>query len=78
VANPVVKLRLSRDFGTTYNALITTAKGAIGKALTRAIWRRLGRARADQLVIEVSQTDQVRAVFGPGLWIRITPGSGQL
>jgi len=46
--------------------------------LTRAIWRRLGRARADQLVLEVSQTDAVRAVWGPGLWLRITQGSEQL
>jgi hypothetical protein len=75
---PTVNLRVSRDFGTTYTALITAAIGAAGAALTRAIWRRLGRSRADRLVLEVSQTDRVRCVWGPGLHLRVTPGSGQL
>ncbi len=75
---PNVNLRVSRDFGNTYNALVAAGMGASGQPLTRAIWRRLGRARADQLVLEVSQTDAVRAVWGPGLWLRITQGSEQL
>lgn len=78
VPNPNVNLRVSRDFGTTYTAAVTAPMGASGAVNTRAIWRRLGRARTDRLVLEVSQTDAVRAVWGPGLHIRASKGSGQL
>lgn len=78
VPNPQINLRLSRDFGNTYSALMPTAMGASGVFLQRAIWRRLARVRADQLVIEVSQTDAVRAAYGPGIFLRTSPGSGQL
>ncbi len=75
---PQVKLRLSRDFGNTYSAYQTAGIGAAGAYQTRAIWRGLGRSRADQLVVEVTQTDPVRTVWGPGLYLRTTPGSGLL
>ncbi len=78
VPNPQINLRVSRDFGNTYTASLPTGMGNAGVFKQRAIWRRLGRARADQLVLEVSQTDAVRALYGPGLWLRSQPGSGQL
>lgn len=78
VPNPQISLRLSRDFGTTYTAPQATSMGASGAPLTRAIWRHLGRVRADRLVLEISMTDPVRVVFGPGLFLRATPGTGQL
>ena len=75
---PQVNLRISRDYATTFSASLPAAMGASGAVQTRAIWRRLGRVRSDQLVLEVSQTDAVRAVYGPGLWLRVTAGSEQL
>lgn len=77
-SEPQLMLSLSRDSGFTWTPPITAGMGAIGNYLARAIWRKLGRVRADRLVIEITQTDPVRAVWGPGLWIKATPGSGQL
>lgn len=78
VPNPQISLRVSKDFGTTYGPTVSTSMGNAGLVNTRAIWRRLGRPRADRLVLEVSQTDAVRAVYGPGLWLRSAEGSKQL
>ncbi len=75
---PQVMLSLSKDAGATWIPPTTASIGAMGATVARAIWRRLGRVRADRLVIEVTQTDPVRCVWGPGLWIRATAGSGQL
>ena len=77
-ANANVLLRVSRDNGNTYSSSLTASRGVAGAFNARAIWRRLGRARADRLVLEVSSTDSVRCVFGPGLWIRSANGSGEL
>ncbi len=75
---PVIELRISRDAATTWGAPIVASLGAQGQYLARAIWRRLGRVRADRMVVEVSQTDPVRPVWGPGLWLRAHAGSGAL
>jgi hypothetical protein len=75
---PVLMLSLSRDSGNTWSPPTTASMGAQGEYGARAIWRKLGRARADRLVLEVTQTDPVRAVWGPGAWLKARPGSGQL
>lgn len=77
-SNPTINLRVSRDNGNTYSSTVTASPGTMNNWQARAIWNRLGRARADRLVIEVSQTDPVRTIWGPGAWLRVTPGSGQL
>jgi len=73
--DPQVALRVSRDGAMTWGPAITASVGKQGNYLNRAVWRRLGRVRGDRLVIEVSQTDPVRTVWGPGAWLRITQGS---
>lgn len=77
-SDPVLMLSLSRDSGHTWTPPTTASMGKMGDYTARAIWRRLGRARADRLVFEVTQTDPVRAVWGPGAWLMARPGSGQL
>jgi hypothetical protein len=75
--NPVVMLAVSRDSGLTWGPARTAPIGALGQYGARAIWRRLGRARVDRVVFEVSQTDPVRCAWA-ALWLRATPGSGAL
>ena len=77
-SDPTVLARVSRDAGQTWTPTISARLGAMGQYGTRAIWHRLGRVRLDRFVFEVSCTDAVRVVFGPGLWLRITQGSGAL
>lgn len=76
-SDPTVQLRVSRDSGRTYGA-VNASTGKIGVYNGRALWNRLGRVRLDRLVIEMTQTDPVRTAWGPGLHLRLTPGSGQL
>lgn len=76
--SPQAMLAISRDGGFTFGPPTTTTLGAIGGYLARAIWRKCGRARADRLVIEITQTDPVRCAWGPGLWLKARPGSGEL
>jgi len=75
---PTVLGRVSRDGGMTWTPAISASLGAMGHYTARAIWHRLGRVRLDRFVFEVSITDAVRVVFGPGLWLKITQGSGAL
>lgn len=77
-SQPKAMLAISKDGGFTYAPPTTTSIGLIGETTNRAIWRRLGRVRADRLVIEITQTDPVRCVWGPGLWLTARPGSGAL
>jgi len=77
-SDPQLMLRVSRDSGATWTPPVVASMGAIGDYLARPAWTRLGRVRADRLVIEVTQTDPVRTVWGPGAWIRALPGTGQL
>ncbi len=77
-SDPTVLLRLSRDAGMTWTPTVSTRLGAMGQYGTRAVWHRLGRVRLDRLVMEVSVTDAVKVAFGPGLWLRLTQGNGQL
>jgi len=76
--NPVVMLEISRDGGRTFVSAGEADLGASGQYLDRARWRRLGRTRADRLVIRVIQTDPCQTVWGPGLWLTATNGSNQL
>jgi len=76
--NANVNLRISRDSGNTYAPTLTASMGLQNVFNQRTIWRKLGRVRADRLVGEVSMTDPVRCVWGPGLWLRTQDGSGQL
>jgi hypothetical protein len=76
--DPHLVLNISRDSAHTWVSAGTARAGRIGEYLTRAIWRRCGRARADRLVLEIVQTDPVRAVWGPGLWLQATAGTGAL
>lgn len=75
---PVVNLEISRDGSRTWVNAGTATLGPMGNYTARAIWRRLGRARLDRLVLRITQTDQVKCVWGPGLWLRVSPGTGQL
>lgn len=77
-SSPLVNLEISRDAAQTWVSAGTAAIGAIGQYVARAIWRRLGRARLDRLVLRVSMTDPVKCVWGPGLFLRVTQGTGQL
>lgn len=77
-SDPKVGLRISRDGAHTFDFAGFANLGAIGDYLERAFWVMLGRARADRLVLEVYQSDPVRCVWGPGLWLRVTPGTGML
>ncbi len=75
--NPTLHLWISRDGGNTWVSAGTANQGAQGQYLARAIWRRLGRSRADRLCIRVTQFANVKTVWG-GMWMRATPGTGQL
>jgi hypothetical protein len=77
-SDPTVNLEVSRDGARTWIDAGTAGLGAIGDYGTRAIWRQLGRSRADRLVFRVTQTDGVRTVWGPGAWLRLSAGTGQL
>lgn len=77
--DPVALFSLSRDGGQTFVASPDNAKlGKMGEYLERVIWRQLGRARADRLALRIRITDPVRRVLGPGLWLKASPGTGQL
>lgn len=77
-SDPAVALNISRDGGHTWESAGFASLGAQGDYEARAVWFMLGRSRADRLVLEVVQTDPVRCVWGPGAWLRATPGTGQL
>lgn len=77
-SDPQVMLRISRDGASTWVDAGEASLGAVGEYDTRACWRMLGRVRQDLLVIEVRQSDAAKRVFGPGLWLRFSAGTGQL
>lgn len=77
-SDPVVTLRISRDGAHSWDDAGFGALGPIGDYDARCYWAMLGRSRSDRLVLEVSQTDPVKCVWGPGLYIRFTKGTGQL
>lgn len=56
-SDPQARLRISRDYGTTYGSPVTAPMGAQGNYLGRCIWRRLGFSRG--AVVEIEVTDPV-------------------
>lgn len=60
-SNPQVMLQISKDGGHTWGTELWRSCGAIGKYLTRVIWRRLGRGR--DWVFKVRITDPVKVVI---------------
>lgn len=76
---PQLLLSISRTSTAAFDPPIAASLGAMGDYDSfGATWYQLGRARGDRLVVEVVQTDPVLAAWGPGAWIRVRPGSGQL
>ncbi len=75
--DPQVSLSISRDSGVTYSTPTDTSMGATGDDNAVAIWRALGRSRADRFVMQVTSIAPVRQVWGPGLWIKVRQGTGQ-
>ncbi len=52
-SNPQARLRISRDYGTTYGSAVQAPMGAAGQLTNRCIWRRLGFSRGAVAEIEV-------------------------
>ena len=77
-SDPHVMAAISRDGAQTWDPPMQAAIGPMGAYLATASWYACGRVRTDRFVLEVTQTDPVRTVWGPGLWLRATPGTGQL
>lgn len=77
-SDPRVTLEISRDGARTWVNAGSRSVGAQGDYRARTIWNRLGRVRQDRLVVRVTQSDPVKTVWGPGAWIRFSPGTGQL
>lgn len=77
-SNPQVQLEISRDGAQTWVDCGMAYLGRLGQYTTRTIWRRLGRVRADLLVFRISITGPVQRAFGPGLWLDVESGTGQL
>src|SRR5207245_111723 len=77
-SDPQVMFRRSVDAGQTWSPALMAGIGKMGAYGSRCVWRGLCRSRLDRLVCEVSVTDPVRVVFGPGAWLKITPGSQAL
>lgn len=76
-SDPTANLEISRDSAHTFVNAGPAPIGAMGQYLARCIWRKLGRARMDRLVLRVTQTDPVKTAW-VGAWLRLTPGSGAL
>lgn len=77
-SDPQLALNISRDGGHTWESAGFASIGPQGEYdVPGATWVMLGRSRLDRLVLEVVQTDAVRCVWGPGLYLRGSPGSGQ-
>jgi hypothetical protein len=75
---PNVELQLSRDGAQTFISAGSRTVGAQGNYLTRTIWRPLGRARLDRLVLRTIQTDPAPCVWGPGAYLTMSQSTGQL
>jgi hypothetical protein len=75
-SNPKLMLDVSWDGAKTWGPVVTADIGAMGQYGASAVWHQLGSGRQDRLVVRVRQTDPVRAVWGPGAWVRVTPGTG--
>ena len=77
-SNPMVQLEISRDGAQTWVDCGLAGLGALGQYATRTMWRKLGRVRADLFVVRITQTDPVQTAWGPGLYMDLESGTGQL
>jgi hypothetical protein len=75
-SDPQATLEISRDGAHTFVNAGNAPLGKLGDFHDRAIWRRCGSARADRLVIRITQTDPVPCAW-TGAWLRVEPGTGQ-
>ena len=60
-SNPQAMLRISKDGGHSWSAELWRTIGAVGKYMTRVLWKRLGRAR--DWVFELTISDPVKVVI---------------
>lgn len=60
-SDPQIMLQVSKDNGHTWGNELWVSLGAIGKYITRAVWRRLGSAR--DWVFKIRVTDPVKVVI---------------
>jgi hypothetical protein len=63
-SDPQAMLSISKDNGHTWGAELWTTIGAIGKYLTRVVWRRLGVARDWTFKVRVTDPIPVTFTFG--------------
>lgn len=76
-SDPQLELTISGDSGNTYGPQVLASMGAVGQYNATPTWFILGRVRGDRFVAKVVSTEPVRQVWGPGMWLRVTPGTGQ-
>ena len=77
-SNPQIMASISRDGAMTWDSPMAASIGPLGAYQATAAWYGCGRVRTDRFVLKVTMTDPVRCVWGPGLWLRATPGTGQV
>jgi hypothetical protein len=78
---PPPQLYVGQAGGSDLASLYPPMDAAVGLAvngLAVAQWFQLGRHRTDHLLLAISQNNTLPCVWGPGLWLRATPGTGQL
>jgi hypothetical protein len=77
---PNVMLRLNPNNGASasWTPFMPAAIGLQVDGQAVAQWFQLGRARADRLVLQIVQNNAAPCVWGPGLYLRASPGTGQL
>ena len=71
-STPQIVLRWSNDGGFTWGNEHWASAGALGKYMTRVIWRRLGRSR--NRVYEVSGSDPVPVLCLIGAYLELAEG----
>lgn len=63
-SDPQIMLQVSKDNGATWGTELWTTLGAMGRYLTRVVWRRLGLARDWTFKLRVSDPIKVVFTFG--------------
>lgn len=76
--DPQVMLEITRDSNHTWDPPTFAYLGGLSDFDAETKWFQLGRVRSDRLGVRISMTDPVKMAWGPGLYLRATPGSGQL
>jgi hypothetical protein len=74
--NPLADLWVSRDAGKTWIFAGSRSVGALGAYGARAVWRGLGRVRADRLLFKVRMSDPVFRAW-TGLDMKASSAAGQ-